>query len=262
MDQSLKDAATQGSIDALYALIKEDANVLDRIDNIPFVDTPLHLAASGGHTQFVMEIMRLKPSFSRKCNEDSFTLVHLALQKDQIQLVYRLVAVDRDLVYVTIQGDTIFHIALNNNHLDAFEYLIRWVQWTMIEDASFWEKTLLNWKDKEGNTVLHIAVVRWLLKAGVRINRKNLRGLTALDILQGQMQIDNNEMKAMLVRAGASSGSPPRVKPYEAFLKSHRGPIYSIYRSKSVIQLRREKRNMTNELPSMLVVVVLFITTY
>jgi hypothetical protein len=116
-----------------------------------------------------------------------------ALQKHQTQLVYRLVAVDKDLVYVqgregmtslhyvvqtryldlldeflkvclmsikdvTIKEEIIFHITLNNNHLDAFEYLIRWVQWTMIEDASFWEKTLLNWKDKEGNTVLHIAV--------------------------------------------------------------------------------------------------------
>jgi ankyrin repeat protein len=59
---------------------------------------------------------------------------------------------------VTIRGETILHIALINCHLHAFEYLLRWLQWTTIEDASFWEKTLLNWKDEEGNTVLHIAV--------------------------------------------------------------------------------------------------------
>jgi ankyrin repeat protein len=200
MDQSLKDAANQGSIDALYALIKEDADVLDRIDNIPFVDTPLHLAASAGHTRFAMEIMRLKPSFSRKCNQDGFTPVHLASQKDQTELVYRLIAVDKDLVRVqgregktplhyvvqtgnfallakflkvcptsikdvTIQGETIFHIALNNNRLDTFEYLMRWMQWTMMKDASYWEKKLLNWKDEEGNTVLHIAVSNNQLQA-------------------------------------------------------------------------------------------------
>jgi hypothetical protein len=103
--------------------------------------------------------------------------------------------------------------------------------------------------------------VGWLLKAEVRINSKNLSGLTGLDILQGQMEIDNNEMKAMLVRAGASSSSPPTVKPYEAFLK-YRAPVHSIFR-KAGITLYRERRNMTNEFRSMLlVVVVLFITTY
>jgi hypothetical protein len=106
-----------------------------------------------------------------------------------------------------------------------------------------------------------IQVVRWLLEAGVRINRKNLRGRTALDIFQ-QMGIDNNEMRAMLVLAGASSGSPPTVKSYAAFLKSH-PPLYSSHiLIKSMLSLDRERRNMTNELRSiLLVVVVLFITT-
>jgi len=109
-------------------------------------------------------------------------------------LVYRLVSVDKDLIRVqgkggvtplhyvvkignfdvlskflevcptslkdvTNRGETILHIALNNHlGLHAFEYLLRWLQWTTIEDASFWEKRLLNWQDEEGNTVLHIAV--------------------------------------------------------------------------------------------------------
>jgi ankyrin repeat protein len=208
MDQSLRDAAQQGSIDALYEMIQGDPNVLDRIDDIPFVETPLHIVASTGHTRFAMDIMRLKPSFARKLNQDGFTPLHLALQKlrihalgydqalqkKQTQLVYRLVSVDKDLIRVqgregvtplhyvaqignldllskflkvcptsiqdvTSRGETILHIALINYHLQAFKYLIRWLQWTTnIEDASFWEQTLLNWKDEEGNTVLHIAV--------------------------------------------------------------------------------------------------------
>jgi hypothetical protein len=51
MDQSLRDAAQQGRIDALYELIQGDPNVLDRIDDIPFVKTPLHIVASAGHTR-------------------------------------------------------------------------------------------------------------------------------------------------------------------------------------------------------------------
>jgi len=193
MDQSLRDAAQQGSIDALYALIQGDPNVLDRIDDIPFVETPLHIVASAGHTPFAMEIMRLKPSFARKLNQDGFTPMHLALQNNRTQLVYRLVFVDKDLIRVqgregvtplhyvarignldllskflevcptsiqdvTSRGETILHIALINNHLHAFKDLIGRLQRTNIEEASFWEQTLLNWKDEEGNTVLHIAV--------------------------------------------------------------------------------------------------------
>ncbi|KAF2321321.1 hypothetical protein GH714_038619 [Hevea brasiliensis] len=55
MDQRLKDAAQAGDIDALYALIREDALVLKRIDELPIVDTPLHIAASAGHVDFAMD---------------------------------------------------------------------------------------------------------------------------------------------------------------------------------------------------------------
>ncbi|KAL4384370.1 hypothetical protein GQ457_15G025790 [Hibiscus cannabinus] len=47
-----------------------------------FVDTPLHVSAASGNTGFAMEMMSLKPSFARKLNRDSFSLIHLALLKD------------------------------------------------------------------------------------------------------------------------------------------------------------------------------------
>jgi ankyrin repeat protein len=194
MDQSLRDAAQQGSIDALHSLVREDPYILDTIDKIPFVETPLHIAASAGHTQFAMEIVRLKPSLARKLNQDSFSPMHIALQNNQTQVVSRLLDVDKDLVRVqgkegvtplhyvaqtgnlhllaefrkvclmsikdvTIRRETALHIALNNNQLDAFELLTRWLQLTTLEDASsLRENKLLNWKNEEGNTLLHIAV--------------------------------------------------------------------------------------------------------
>jgi ankyrin repeat protein len=114
MDQSLRDAALQGSINALYALIKKDPAVLDSIDQISFVETPLHTAASAGKIQFAMEIMRLKPSFARKLDEDGFTPMHIALQKfnasyqneetdlrrNQALLVNQLLSVNKDLARV------------------------------------------------------------------------------------------------------------------------------------------------------------------
>ena len=76
MDQSLRDAVLQGNIDPLYALIEKDPTVLDRIDQISFVETPLHTAASTGHIQFAMEIMRLKPSFASKLDKVGFNYTH------------------------------------------------------------------------------------------------------------------------------------------------------------------------------------------
>ncbi|XP_017984857.1 PREDICTED: receptor-interacting serine/threonine-protein kinase 4-like [Theobroma cacao] len=83
MDERLRRAAQSGNIDALYDLIQDDADVLRRIDEMQFVDTPLHIAAAAGHTEFAMELMNLKPSFARKLNQCGFSPLHLALQNKQ-----------------------------------------------------------------------------------------------------------------------------------------------------------------------------------
>ncbi|KAE8055479.1 hypothetical protein FH972_012319 [Carpinus fangiana] len=194
MDESLRHAAQKGNVDALYASIQKDAKVLDRIDEIPFVDTPLHVAAYAGHTQFAMEIMRLKPSFARKLNQHGFSPIHLALQNYQPQVVLQLLDIDEDLVRVqgrdgmtpllyvaqtgnlyllaeflkacpksiediTIRRETVLHIALKHNMFDAFSLLLGWLRRTWFKNASLWEKKLLNWQDDDGNTLLHIAVL-------------------------------------------------------------------------------------------------------
>ncbi|KAE8055787.1 hypothetical protein FH972_012609 [Carpinus fangiana] len=283
MEQSLRDAAQQGNIDALYASIRADVNVLDRIDKLPFVETPLHVAASAGHTRFASEIMRLKPSFSRKRNEDGFTPMHLALQNDQTEVVRQLLDVDEDLARVqgrggvtplhyvtqignlhllaefgkvcpmsikdvTIRGETALHIALNNDQLDAFHLLVGWLQRiTFVDASSLWEKKLLNWKDEEGKTLFLIAimktlplqasdpyswffVVRQLLDARVDTDAKNLQGVTALDILEGQAQVGNNndEIWDML----ASSDLPRNMENNAVDLRdaAQQGSVDTLYR--------------------------------
>jgi ankyrin repeat protein len=205
MDESLRHAAKQGSIDALYALIQEDANVLDRIDKISFAETPLHIAAFEGHIWFTTEIVKLKPSFARKLNQDGFSPMHLALQKlhelennpdlqrNQAQLVDRLLDVDSDIVRVpgregvtpfhyvaqmghldlltkfsegcpkayedvTIRSENVLHVALKYDKVEAFQLLLRWIRQACFKDASSWERKLLLWKDEEHNTLLHVAV--------------------------------------------------------------------------------------------------------
>ena len=132
-DQRLNEAAKTGNVDALYELICEDAYLLDQIDEVPFVDTPLHIAASMGHVNFALEIMRLKPSFARKQNQYGFSSLHLALQKQnqyvldhehlkekkQTQMVRRLIDVDRNLVRVQgREGVTPLHYIAEKGNVD------------------------------------------------------------------------------------------------------------------------------------------------
>ena len=194
----LNEIAQHGNIEDFYSLIiREDVRILEDIEELPFVDTPLHIAASAGgtqHIQFAMEMMRLKPSFARKLNLNGYSPIHLALQERHTQMVHRLLQVDGDLVRVkgkkgrtplhdvaaaatteqqldlldkflsdcpnsiedvTIQNQTALHIALlENNKLDAFKRLVRWLRKNKSENA----KEILNQQDEEGNTVLHVAV--------------------------------------------------------------------------------------------------------
>ncbi|PQQ07843.1 ankyrin repeat-containing protein BDA1 [Prunus yedoensis var. nudiflora] len=237
MDPRLKTAAQAGDIDVMYTLLKEDAKLLD-LNGVSFVDTPLHVAASEGRILFAMEIMRLKPSFARKSNQDGFSPIHLALQNGNTQMVLRLLDVDRGLVRVsgregmtplhyvakegnielllvflsacpksfedvTIRNETALHIALKNGKVEAFEVLVRWLTYACYEEVHQLEKRILNWKDDDGNTLLHIATIRnqpeLLLNSKVDVNAKNSAGLTALDIILHQSSSDNIRIRLCYV---------------------------------------------------------------
>ena len=191
--ERLKQVAQHGNIDAFYMLIREDVKLLEAIDELPFVDTPLHIASSVGNIPFSMEMMRLKPSLISKPNPEGFIPLHLALLNGQFEMVRRLLQVNGDLVRVkgkegmtllhyaaiddhldllveflsvcphsiedvTIRNETALHIALRFNNLEAFKLLVGWLRQNKSKNAMFWEKKFLNWKNDEGNTVLHVAV--------------------------------------------------------------------------------------------------------
>ncbi|KAF2318771.1 hypothetical protein GH714_010600 [Hevea brasiliensis] len=257
----LMEASQAGNIDGLYAAIRENPNILAQIDAVPFVDTPLHAAASAGHIQYAREIMRLMPSFATKSNQDGFCPIHLALHKGHIQLVIWLVERDSDLVRlkgreaitplhyvaeqgnlhlldrfllfcpksiedVTIRNETALHIALRNDMFEAFEFLVGRLHWDCHEEARYWEKRILNWKDVTGNTVLHIAtskinprqLVKLLISCIVDVNKKNGEGWTALDYAQDESQA---EIRDLLCSAGAvGASSLPVVDNSASFLRT------------------------------------------
>ncbi|XP_039003539.1 ankyrin repeat-containing protein BDA1-like [Hibiscus syriacus] len=162
--RKLNEAAKAGNIDGLYDVIGRDPYILDRISEIPFVDTPVHVAVTSGHVYFAMEVMNLKSSFARKLNKDGYSPVHLALQNERTLLC--LLDRDKDLIRVkvcsesihdlTIRDKTALHVAANNDKLEALRVLAQLLRRTYLYSSSTGKK-LLNWKDKDGNTVLHVA---------------------------------------------------------------------------------------------------------
>ncbi|CAI9784619.1 unnamed protein product [Fraxinus pennsylvanica] len=222
---------------ALYKKIHENPEYLDVPNEMTFVVSPLHTAASEGRTGLALEILRLKPSLGKKLNLDGFSPLHLALDNGHTNTVKRLVKRDLELIRVqgregitllhyaveknnidlliyfllvcpssihdlTVRDETAVHIAVRNENLRAFKVLSGWILKTS-------NRTVLRGTNEEGNTVMHLAaltnqtqVMKSLIRS-VNVNEKNLEGKTALDILKPE----NVEAREILMRAGARDGS-------------------------------------------------------
>ncbi|WZY69941.1 hypothetical protein YC2023_002181 [Brassica napus] len=135
----------------------QDDNIYERIKKAAQDgDIERLQVAEKGQTHFAMELMTLKPSLALKLNASD------------------------DL---TIKCETAVHIAVKNHRFEASKVLLGWVKRANREEV-------LDWKDEDGKTVLHIAAltnqpeVMKLLRGSVKAKAKNLDGKTAMDILQ------------------------------------------------------------------------------
>nr|TKS04303.1 hypothetical protein D5086_0000145040 [Populus alba] len=111
-------------------------------------------------------------------------------------------------------GENALHVAVKNNQYKALETLIQLASQIQVGDE------LVNAKDEDGNTVLHLAcaaknskIVKLLVsdRANVEVNAVNSEGLTALDIsvtsMAGSKELE--EIQEVLRSAGAEvSGRP------------------------------------------------------
>ncbi|KFK25781.1 hypothetical protein AALP_AA8G159500 [Arabis alpina] len=250
-ERSLEAAAKSGNIDLLYELIIEDPYVLDKLDQVPFVDTPLHVAAAAGKTEFAMEMMNLKPSFARKLNAHGLTPLHLAVDHDHFCFALEVVKFDPSLIRLkgrqgmtpllqavskkkmnlvsefflispesivdaNVNGENAFHIAVNNKDqsegLKDLKILMGWIQRLCQKDAELIETRVINRRDKDGNTALHLAAyennrkaMKLMLKSSmINVNIENKEGLTVLDIA---VLHTNGDMAKMVKKHGGKQRS-------------------------------------------------------
>lgn len=179
LQTKLFEAATQGSVNSLQQLLKDDPLILDRAAVSCFNDTPLHVATMLGHIDFVKEIIRIKPQLVDELNSQQSTPLHLASAKGHVEVVRALLSVDgraclaRDrnaltplhlaaakgrveVVKVLLEaqpdaayrGESILHLCVKRCQLEALEVLVK----------TLGEPAFINSRDVDGNTVLHLAV--------------------------------------------------------------------------------------------------------
>ncbi|CAK7345804.1 unnamed protein product [Dovyalis caffra] len=242
MDPRLFDAAFTGNVNALLELLQQDPLILHNVTVTTSI-TPLHIAALLGHAQFAMAVMQYCPRFATEVNQQGLTPIHLASANGHWEIVRDMLACKPDLAFIkdkdgknflhtaatrgriqvlrevfstesakelTSNGETILHLAVKHNQYQALETSIQLVNQHQIGNELF------NAKDKDGNTILHLAcakkeplMVKLLVSdqtnLDLDVNVGNSEGLTPLDIVERSMISSNEDqqIQEILKQAGA-----------------------------------------------------------
>ncbi|GMP23829.1 hypothetical protein CsSME_00001294 [Camellia sinensis var. sinensis] len=238
-------AAEKDDTRELYILHEQNSLLLHGPSLWGENENPLHVSCKHGSVRFVIEVLNLNPGLARRRrNSDGFSPMHVASANGHVEIVQVLVDFDSKLCLVediedrvplhvaamkgkgdavralvhacpeslrklTCRGETALHLALKNHQTGAFVVLL--------EEIQKWkQEELLNWKDIEGNTVLHI-ILELLLSLNLNstngtvmldVNSINGRGHTPLDLHYETTANDMlaREIRIVLQDAGAVEG--------------------------------------------------------
>ncbi|CAL5359715.1 unnamed protein product [Camellia sinensis] len=217
--QRLMEAAEAGNISLLYGCIQDYPKILDSIDEIPFVDTPLHIAASAGHAHFTLEMMRLMPSFGKKLNPQGLTPLDLALQSREglrpsdpayldlrnriTSTISRLINFDKELIRVKgRESFTPLHFVAKKGDIDLLaEFLYACPESIMdrtIRDETALHIAVKNSKQKAFKVLL--GCLRRIRKHRHVLGWKDDEGNTLLHIAVSTSQTELNH-KGMIVKS-------------------------------------------------------------
>ncbi|KAL1531343.1 ankyrin repeat-containing protein ITN1-like [Salvia divinorum] len=280
MESRLAEAAFRGDLNELQKIMVEDPLILDKITASCTDETPLHAAAVLGHLSFVIELLNRKPELATESDSRGCSPLHLAAAKGHANVVKELLLVNSGVASMrNLDGRTALHVAALKGREGVLVELVGLapgltrvltdrgetglhlcVKWNRYEAAKLLGEEmskakasdngrLVNWKDYDGNTALHIAVakkqfemIKYLIQLDeVDVNALNKNRLTALDLLrQSPRDTRDMEIEHALLSSGALSAKDMHLITDEG--KSHR--------RLSSLQSRVEKPVVTERKPT------------
>ena len=170
VDTPLHRSASAGHIPFSIGMMKLRPSFISKPN--PDGHTPICLALRNGHTEMVRQLLQHNADLVRVKGRECMTPLHYtatkigregltpphyeAKTKDYLALLENILSVCSDSITdMTTRNETALHVALKNNNLEAFKFLVGW----LLRKWPYWRK-ILEQKDVEGNTVLHIAISR------------------------------------------------------------------------------------------------------
>uniref|UniRef100_A0A1J3E439 Ankyrin repeat-containing protein n=1 Tax=Noccaea caerulescens TaxID=107243 RepID=A0A1J3E439_NOCCA len=197
--------------------------------------TPLHLAVDHGHFWLVLEVVKVDPSLVRLKGREGTTPLLLAVSNKKIDLISEFFLVcPESIVDANVNGENALHIALKNEDqregLTVLKVLMGWILRLCQNDAERIETRVINRRDKDGNTALHLAAhennpkaMKLMLKSSkINVNIEDKNGLTVLDIavLRRQENIRRDIERMVKRHGGKRSLSLAKIKTTSDLLGS------------------------------------------
>ncbi|XVE97737.1 hypothetical protein REPUB_Repub03eG0044300 [Reevesia pubescens] len=234
----LNEAAMKGSVTSLLELLQEDSDILNKSKS-SLSDTPLHVAAFLRHSAFAKQLLTQNPELATELNSHGSSPLHVAAAKGYVEIVKELLLVNTDMCLakdrdgrtplhlgaikgrvdvlnelvrirpeatqvLTDGGESGLHLSVKYNRLGALKVLV---------ESGGQDDQFVSWRDSEGNSVLHLSVIKKQLEmikyiltnTKIEVNARNANGFTALDLLlHSQRDLRDMEIKECLQKAGAS----------------------------------------------------------
>ncbi|KAM6557334.1 hypothetical protein CsatB_004353 [Cannabis sativa] len=172
--------------------------------------TPLHLALQNRPqtTEMVNRVVRVDSNLVRVRGREGKTPLHCVAEEGNLEFLKMFLSLcPLSIQDVTVNNETALFVAVSHGRPEAFEILVKGLCSARRRGYKIPSKILMKCNDDETNNVLHIAALTnqpQVLKIvfsyfyGIKINAKNRNGLTALDIANGQIHVNNRQVKNLL----------------------------------------------------------------